>query len=150
MVEKYGNEFLIKDIFPYTYINSFDHYNHTTFPDIKYFDDVTQYTYEKYRKFYYTNFNNLGEYSDYYLQKDVLLLTDVMQKYRAMFMENYQTELFSHYTINSLTWEVFKRYNPCEIKIISNYKIYSAFQSMLRGAFVVLDHHDMRLQITST
>ena len=80
----------------------------------------------------------------------MLLLTDVMQKYRAMFMENYQTELFSHYTINSLTWEVFKRYNPCEIKIISNYKIYSAFQSMLRGAFVVLDHHDMRLQITST
>ena len=56
MVEKYGNEFLIKDIFPYTYINSFDHYNHTTFPDIKYFDDVIIYIHTK---------NNIRKYTIY-------------------------------------------------------------------------------------
>ena len=72
---------------------------------------------------FYTHLKTLGEYSDYYLQKDVVLLSDVMEKYRIMFMDKYGTELFSHYTINSLTWEIFKKYNPVKIKILDNYKI---------------------------
>ena len=37
-------------------------------------------TYEKYRKLYYTYFNKLGQYSNYYLQKDAFLLSDIMEK----------------------------------------------------------------------
>ena len=51
----------------------------------------------------------------------------------SMFIRKYETELCNHYTFNSLTWEVFKKYNPVEIKILDNYKMYSAFQSMTRG-----------------
>ena len=61
------------------------------------------------------------------------LLSDVMESYRSMFIEKYQTELFSHYTVNSLIWEMLKKWNPVEIRILDNYKIYSAFQSMMRG-----------------
>ena len=50
-----------------------------------------------------------------------------------MFIHKYQTELFSHYTINSLTWDIFKKYNPIDIKIIDNYSMYDAFKNMLRG-----------------
>ena len=50
MAEKYGNEFFIKGIFPFRYVNSFKHYDNSTFPDIEYFD-TDQETYEKYRKF---------------------------------------------------------------------------------------------------
>ena len=63
----------------------------------------------------------------------MLLLSDIMEKYRSMFMENYGTELFSHYTINSLSFQVFKKYNPVDIKILDNYKIYKAFKDMVRG-----------------
>ena len=40
LIQKYilDSEFIIKDIFPYTYFNTIDHYNHTLIPDIKYFD----------------------------------------------------------------------------------------------------------------
>ena len=103
MLDKYGHEFIKKDIFPFRYIDDFQKYKEKTFPDIKYFDNIDQKTYEKYRKFYYSNFNNLGEYIDYYLEKDVKLLSDIMESYRSMFMSKYQTELFSHYSINSLT-----------------------------------------------
>ena len=65
--------------------------------------------------------------------KDVLILSDIMENYREMCMNKYQTELFSHYTINSLTWEVFKKYNPINIKIIDNYSMYESFKTMLRG-----------------
>ena len=130
MIDRYNldDDFICKDVFPYIYINSFDHYNIKDFPDVNYFNtDKT--TYEKYRKFYYTHFMNLGQYSDYYLQKDVLLLSDTMDTYRSMFTENYQNELFSHYTINSLTWESFNKYNhQINIKLLSNYSIYSAFE----------------------
>ena len=134
LIEKYklNAEFIVKDIFPYTYINTFDHYKHKSFPDISYFNtDKT--TYEKYRSFYYANFKDLGSYSDYYHMKDVLLLSDIMEKNRSMIMEKYATEVFSHYTINSLTWEIFKKYNPIEIKIIDNYSMYSCFKNMIRG-----------------
>ena len=133
MLDKYGNELIKKDIFPFRYIDSFRKYNKTTFPDIKYFDNIDQKTYEKYRKFYYSNSNSLGEYSDYYLEKDVRLLSDIMESYRSMLMQKYQTELFSHYSIHSLTWEMLKKWNPVQIKLLDNYKIYSAFQSMMRG-----------------
>ena len=134
LIDKYNltHESIQKDIFPYTYINSFDHYNHKKFPNISYFN-TDKNTYQKYKDFYYKHFNDLGNYSNYYLMKDVLLLTDIMENYREMFMEKYQTELFSHYTINSLTFEVFKKYNPIKIKIIDNYGMYENFQSMLRG-----------------
>ena len=134
LIDKYNlnDEFIQKDIFPYTYINSFDHYKHKKFPNISYFN-TDEDTYQKYKHFYYKHFDNLGSYSDYYLMKDVLVLSDIMENYREMFMNKYQTELFSHYTINSLTWEVFKKYNPINIKIIDNYSMYDAFKSMLRG-----------------
>ena len=57
-----------------------------------------------------------------------------MESYRSTFMKKYGTELFSHYSINSLTWEVMKKWNNVQIKILDNYKIYSAFaDSMMRG-----------------
>ena len=56
-----------------------------------------------------------------------------MESYRDMFMEKYGSELFSHYTINSLTWEMLKTWNPVQIKLLDNYKIYAAFESMTRG-----------------
>ena len=133
LVNKYGNDFIIKDIFPFRYIDDFSKYNESPFPDIEYFDDVDKKTYEKYRKFYYSNFDTLGEYSNYYLQKDVLLHSDIMESYRGIIMSKYGTEIFSHYSINSLTWEVMKKWNPVQIKILHNYKLYSAFQSMSRG-----------------
>ena len=48
-------------------------------------------------------------------------------------MDKYGTEIFSHYSISSLTWEVMKKWCPVQIKILDNYKIYSAFESMVRG-----------------
>ena len=134
LIEKYNltPEFIIKDIYAYTYMDSFESYYRKRFPDIKYFN-TDQETYEKYRHFYYLHFENLGQYSDYYLMKDVLLLSDIMENYRTIFMDKYQTELFSHYTINSLSWEVFKKYNSVSIKIIDDYSMYEAFKNMLRG-----------------
>ena len=134
LVNKYGHEFITKDIFPFRYIDDFDKYNKNTFLNIEYFDSIDKETYEKYRKFYYSNFNTLGEYSDYYLEKDVRLLSDIMEKYRMLFMEEkYGTEIFSHYSINSLTWEVMKKWCPVQIKILDKYKIYKAFEMMARG-----------------
>ena len=100
---KYGNDFVTKDIFPFRFIDDFSKYSESTFPDIEYFDKIDKKTYEKYRKFYFSNFNSLGEYSDYYLEKDVRLLSDIMEAYRTLFMEKYGTELFSHYSISSLS-----------------------------------------------
>ena len=50
-----------------------------------------------------------------------------------MFIKIYETEIFSHYTINSLTWEVFKAYNKIDIKLISDYCIYTTFELMKRS-----------------
>ena len=134
LIDKYNltHEFIQKDIYPYMYINSFHHYRHKNFPNISYFN-TDEKTYKKYKDFYYENFNNLGSYSDYYLTKDVLLLTDIMENYREMFMVKYNTEIFSHYTINSLTFEVFKKYNPVKIKILDIFSMYENFQNMKRG-----------------
>ena len=87
LIDKYNltQEFFQKDIFPYTYVNSFHHYKYKKFPDVTYLN-TDQDTYKKYKDFYYKHFDNLGSYSDYYLMKDVLILSDIMENYRKMYL----------------------------------------------------------------
>ena len=52
LIEKYSltDEFIKKDLFPYTFMNSFDSYQNTEFPDISYFN-TDELTYKKKSQF---------------------------------------------------------------------------------------------------
>ena len=48
---------------------------------------------------------SLGEYHDWYLQRDTLLWADVFENFRNMYIKIYRTDLVKFLSAPGLTWE---------------------------------------------
>ena len=78
-------------------MDDWEKFNETTLPEKEKFynnlntEDVTE-TYYKHGKRVCKDFEikNLGEYHDFYLRSDVLLLADVFENFREMFLKTYE------------------------------------------------------------
>ena len=103
LTEEFGSKGLVllkqKDTYPYKYMDSFKRFGEETLPDREYFyssvkDGTTGDTGEKLdghisnedylmcKKIWDEfNINNMGDYHNHYLKKDVFLLADVFEKF---------------------------------------------------------------------
>ena len=80
-------------------MNSFERFNETQLPSKDCFysslnnDTITDKQYEHAHKVWNTfNIKTLGEYHDFYLKTDVLLLTDVFENFREVDMNTYNLD----------------------------------------------------------
>ena len=81
---------LSKGVYPYDYMDSFDRFDEVALPPIEKFKSVlddSELTEEEYahaqKVWVEFNIRNLGDYHDLYLITDVMLLTDVFQRFRS-------------------------------------------------------------------
>ena len=85
------NEFVLllrKGVYPYAYMDSWERFDETSLPNKKsfyrelYLEDVTNEDYTHVQKiFEELKLKNLGNYHDFYVQSDTLLLADVLEKF---------------------------------------------------------------------
>ena len=88
-----------KGVFPYEYISGWDKLDETSLPQKESFfsslyqSDITD---EEYRHAQHVwrafQCKNIGEYSDIYLKTDVLLLTDVYERFRDVTMASHKVD----------------------------------------------------------
>ena len=55
------------------------------------------------------NCQNIGDYHDIYLVSDVLLLTEVFEKFRTMSLEIYHLDPVYYYSAPNLAWDAMLR-----------------------------------------
>ena len=60
------------------------------------------------------NIKTMGEYHDLYLQLDVLLLADVMNKFRQSCMEHYKLDPSHFYTLPKFFMECHVKNDKCK------------------------------------
>ena len=48
---------------------------------------------------------NMGDYHDHYLEKDVLLLTDVFEKFIDTCLKYYQLDFCHYFSSSGLSWD---------------------------------------------
>lgn len=113
-VFKEGNLDLVtrKGSFPYEYCDDWSTLDETALPPIdKFYTSLTELTispddYER-AKYVWNKFGikTLGEYSDWYLMVDVLLLTDVFENFRDLCMQTYGLDPCYYYTAHGRSFD---------------------------------------------
>lgn len=114
-----------KHVYPYEYMDSFEKFNDEELPPIKeFYSSLTDSCIEpkKYATALQTwekfNIKNMGEYHDLYVTNDVLLLTDIFEKFRKMYLKKYNLDPAHYYSFNGLTIDTCLKFTGVELDIL--------------------------------
>ena len=101
-----------KGVYPYEYMDSWSKFEEDRLPSINDFysklnmsgisDDDYEHAKRVWGEF---GLRNLVEYHDLYLKTDVILLSNVFEKFRKVCMENYEVDPAHFYTTAGLAWQ---------------------------------------------
>lgn len=129
-----------KGIYPYDYVNAHSKYDKRQLPPKHYFynslkcehirDDEFEHAHNVWRTF---NITTVGEYTDLYLKTDVLLLSDVFEKFRLTCLYHYQLDPAYYITAPSLSWDAMLLYTDVKLELINDLEIYSLLEKGIRG-----------------
>ena len=99
-----------KGVYPCDYMDSFDKFNDKNLPSKKKFfcmlsDDHLTDKYYKHAKNVLNTFNleSMGQYHDWYLKSDVLLLADLFEKFRKTCLRYYKLDPCHYFTSPGLS-----------------------------------------------
>lgn len=103
---------LKKGVYPYTYMDSWEKFKETSLPEKSaFFNDLTglpltDNDYSHAQKVWETfDIQNLGEYHDFYVQLDILLLSDTFENFRSLCLNFYGLDCCHMYTAAGLSWQ---------------------------------------------
>ena len=80
----------------------------------------------------------MREYHDLCLVTDVMLLSDVMQAFRGMCLENYKLDTWRYCTVPGLTWDAGLRMTGVQLKRIEDVDIHLFIEAGMRGGVSVI------------
>ena len=138
-----------KGIYPYEYINSFEKFNEPQLPSIDKFysslndETINENDYEHALKVWKTfDIKNLGEYHDFYLMTDVLLLADVFENFRDFDLKTYNLDPAHYITGPSFCMDAaLKKYNK-RIELFNDEQsdMYLFVEKDIRGGNSFISH----------
>ena len=97
--EEFKNDFQLmkqKGIYPYDYMDSFEKFNETELPKKDFYsilndENISDYQYNHAKEVWNTfNLKSMGEYHDFYLKSDILLLADVFKNFQKTCLKYYK------------------------------------------------------------
>ena len=81
---------------------------------------------------------NMGDYHDFYLATDVLLLADVMQAFRSMCLKHYKLDPWRYCTAPGLAWDAGLRMTGVRLDLIENIDTHLFIEAGMRGGVSVI------------
>ena len=85
-------------------------------------EDITDFDYRHARKYIYKEFktNNLGDYQDFYVQSDTLLLPDVFENFRMKYIETYELDPAYFLSAPGLAWQACLKKTGIKLELLTN------------------------------
>lgn len=129
-----------KGVYPYEYMNSFKKFKETELPSVDLFystltnTSISESDY-KHAQDVWSHFKikNMGEYSDLYLKTDVLLLSDVFEKFRKLCLSIYNLDCCWYLTAPSLSLDACLKYTKIELDLLSDIDMIDFIRKGIRG-----------------
>ncbi len=129
-----------KGVFPYEYMTDFSKLSATSLPPKEAFysqlneSGISDKDYDHAKKVWSTfNCKTMRDYHDLYLKTDVLLLADVITKFRKTCKKAYGLDALHYYTSPGLAWDAMLKFTKIELELISDPDMYLMIEKGIRG-----------------
>ena len=129
-----------KGIYPYDYMDSFDKFEDTVLPTKDQFysllndEHISDEDYNHAQKVWKTfSMNNMGDYHDFYLQSDILLLADVFENFRKTCLEYYKLDPCHYFTSPGLSWDAMLKMTDIKLELMTDIDMFQFIAKGLRG-----------------
>ena len=136
-----------KGVYPYDHMGSIERFEETSLPSKADFynplndEHMSQNDYDHaenvWRSFGCTP---MRDYHDLYLGTDVLLLTDVFEKFRSMSQQSYGLDPVHYYSLPGLSWDAALKFSTVKLDLIVDIDMYQMVERGLRGGVSMISH----------
>ena len=119
-----------KGVYPYEFMDDFEKFKKQSLPKKTSFfsrlkqekisDEDFEHAQKVWREF---QLKNMGEFHDLYLKTDVLLLADVMEKFRKLCEKNYELDPAHFFTVPGMAWDAMLKMTGIELEILEEGQI---------------------------
>ncbi|KAF0710215.1 Uncharacterized protein FWK35_00029103, partial [Aphis craccivora] len=82
------------------------------------------------------DFETLGDYSNFYLKIDVLLLADVFKNFRDLGMKTYNLDAAHYFTAPGLSFDAMLKFTQQKLQLLHDYDMLLMFENGIRGGLV--------------
>ena len=137
------NKFILllrKGVYPYEYIDSWERFDETSLSDKEAFcsspnmEDITDVDHRHAeRVFKSLNNKNLGDYHDFYVQTDALLLADVFKNFRNKCIEIYELDPAHFLSAHGLAWRACLKETEVKLELLTNVDMLLMIEKRIRG-----------------
>ena len=138
---------LIKGVYPYEYVDSWEEFNETSLPSKEDFysnlnmEDIDDIDYRHgNNSFKGFKLENLGGYHDLYVQSDTLLLADVFENFRNMCIKVYELDAAHFVSLPGLAWQACLKKANIELELLTDYNMLLMVEKGIRGGICHLIH----------
>ena len=140
---------ITKGVYPYEYMDSFEKFNEKQLPAIEKFysslnnETITQKDYSHALKVWQTfNIKTLGEYHDFYLKTDVLLLSDIFENFRDVDIQTYNLDPANYITGCSYSMDAALKRHGKKIQLFHEGQsdMYLFVEKAIRGGMSFISH----------
>ena len=131
---------LRKGVYPYEYTGNWERFNETSLPseesfysnlNMKDIDDIDyRHGNNVFNEF---KLNDLGDYHDLYVQSDTLLLADMFENFRDMYLKEYELDPAHFLSLPGLAWQACLKKTNIELELLTNYDMLLIVEKGIRG-----------------
>ncbi|VDI77644.1 Hypothetical predicted protein [Mytilus galloprovincialis] len=143
--EEVSKLLLRKNVYCYDYVTNHDKFQETSLPPKEAFynrlkrEDISEQDYRHELKVWDTfSMSNLGSYHDLYLLTDVVLLTDVFERFRNMTTDYYELHASHFYTAPGLAWQAALKMTGVNLELLTSPDMYNFFELGCRGGISMI------------
>ena len=137
------NKFVLllrKGVSPYEYVDNWQKFDETSLPNKEDFysnlnmEDINDIDYRHannvFKRF---ELENLGQYHDLYVQSDTLLLADVFENFRDMYIKVCKLDPAHFLSLPGLAWQASLRKTNIELELLTDYDMVLMVEEGIRG-----------------
>ena len=129
-----------KGVFPYDWFDNFGKLSSTSLPPKESFHSIlndsriSEEDYQHAQNVWKTfNMKTMRDYHDLYLKSDVLLLSDVIENFRDVCLDNYHLDPAFYYTAPGLAWDACLKITKVRLELLHDYEMLMMVEKGIRG-----------------